>query len=154
MYTTNFVYKAPPAVLDSLRKLFLVLQFEKSNFEHAAALIKDNRQFKDTLIQFLQETNQYLNELKCQIESLGGNTEIVNKATIDNEEKYLTVQSSKDVYEYCSKCENRILIAYREILNQSVVVKELRNMVRYQLNGLLCAFLQFRMLRDYSFRRI
>jgi hypothetical protein len=153
MYTTNYVYKAPPAVLDSLRKLFLVLQYEKSNFENAAAIIKDNRQFKDTLIQFLQETNQYLNELRCQIESLGGSTEIVSKATIDNDEKLLKPQTSKDVYEYCSNCENRILIAYREILNQSVVVKELRSMVRYQLNGLLCAFLQFRMLRDYSFRR-
>ena len=153
MYTTNFVYKAPVAVLESLNKLFFVLQLEKSNFENAAALITDNRQLKETLIQFLQESNQYLNELKCQIESLGGNAEIVNEEA-NKKGELLGIQNSKDIYEYCGKCENRILIAYREILNQSVVVKELRSMVRYQLNGLLCAFLQFRMLRDYSFRKI
>ena len=150
MYTTNFVYKAPPAVLESLKRLFSVLSVEKINFEHAA-VITDNRQLKETLFQFLQESNQYLNEIKCQIESLGGDTAVKNdfKATEEN----LPVKDSKDVYDYCSKCENRILAAYREILNQSVIVKELRHMVRYQLNGLLCAFLQFRILGD-SFRRI
>ena len=152
MYTTNFVYKAPAAVLNSLTKLFLVLKVEKSNFEHAA-LIADNRQLKETLIQFLQESNQYLNELRCQIESLGGDAEIINEGTV-NKEDTLNIQNTKDIYEYCGKCENRILVAYREILNQSVVLKELRSMVRYQLNGLLCAFLQFRMLRGYSFRKI
>lgn len=148
MYTTNFVYKAPPAVLDSLKKLFSVLQVEKSNFEHAA-FITENRQLKDTLIQFLQESNQYLNEIKCQIESLGGET-MINEA--ENTGSILNIHDSKDVYDYCGKCENRILVAYREILNQSVIVKELRSMVRYQLNGLLCAFLQLRMLRE-SFRK-
>ncbi len=152
MYTTNFVYKAPAAVLNSLTKLFLVLKVEKSNFEHAA-LITDNRQLKETLIQFLQESNQYLNELRCQIESLGGDAEIINEETVNKEDTF-NIQNTKDIYEYCGKCENRILVAYREILNQSVVLKELRSMVRYQLNGLLCAFLQFRMLRDYSFRKI
>lgn len=152
MYTTNFVYKAPAAVLVSLKKLFLVLQAEKSNFEHAA-LIADNRQLKETLIQFLQESNQYVNELKCQIESLGGDVQIINEETF-NKEETLGIKNAKDIYEYCGKCENRILIAYREILNQAVIVKELRGMVRYQLNGLLCAFLQFRLLRDYSFRKI
>ena len=149
MYTTNFVYKAPPAVLESLKKLFSVLQVEKSNFEHAA-LIAENRQLKDTLIQFLQESNQYLNELKCQIESLGGDA-MINPAEA-NEKGTLNIHESKDVYDYCGKCENRILLAYREILNQSVIVKELRNMVRYQLNGLLCSFLQLRILKE-SFRK-
>jgi hypothetical protein len=149
MYTTNFVYKAPPAVLESLKKLFSVLQVEKSNFEHAA-FITENRQLKETLIQFLQESNQYLNEIKCQIESLGGDA-VVSKAE-DNNNGILNIHDSKDVYDYCRTCENRILVAYREILNESVIVKELRNMVRYQLNGLLCAFLQLRMLRE-SFRK-
>jgi hypothetical protein len=145
MYTTNFVYKAPSGVLESLKKLFSVLQVEKVNFEHAA-FITDNRQLKETLVQFLQESNQYVNELKCQIESLGGNAEISNNESVSNE--ILNIHNSKEIYEYCGNCESRILGAYREILNQSIILKELRSMVRYQLNGLLCAFLQFKILSD------
>jgi hypothetical protein len=149
MYTTNFVYTAPPPVLEGLKKLFSVLQIENSNFEHAA-FVTENRQFKETLVQFLQESNQYLHELKCQIESLGGDTPIVSDLAATDDS--LHIDNNKDVYDYCGKCENRILTAYREILNQSVILKELRNMVRYQLNGLLCSFLQFKMLRE-SFRK-
>ena len=98
------------------------------------------------MVQFLQESNQYLNELKCQIESLGGETSSINETVSDKGS--LGIHSAKDIYEYCINCENRVIAAYREILNQSVIVKELRSMVRYQLNGLLCAFLQFRILRE------
>lgn len=145
MYTTNFVYKAPAVVLESLKKLYSVIQEEKVHFEHAAS-ITENRQLKESLIQFLQECNQYLNELKCQIESLGGETLSINETV--SVKGASGIQSAKDIYEYCIKCENRVIAAYREILNQSVIVKELRSMVRYQLNGLLCAFLQFRILGD------
>jgi uncharacterized protein (TIGR02284 family) len=153
MYTTNFIYKAPAGVLESLKKLFTVLQQEGVNFQQAA-MATDNRQLRETLAQFLQESKQYINELQCQIESLGGDPEIDSDLSFATPEVGgLKMATEKEVYEYCSKCENRILVAYREILNQSVILKELRSMVRYQLNGLLCSFLQFRLLKD-SFKRI
>jgi len=153
MYTTNFIYQAPAGVLESLKRLFSVLQQEGLNFQQAASAT-DNRQLKETLTQFLQESKQYINELKCQIESLGGNPEMdAALSQIPADAGDLKISDEKEVYEYCSKCENRILVAYREILNQSVILKELRGMVRYQLNGLLCSFLQFKILKD-SFQRI
>ena len=144
MYTTNFVYKAPTAVLESLKKLLQVLGAEKAHLEQAA-LIADNRQLKNTLVQFLQESNQYINELKCQIESLGERVESNNEIDMNAIKK---IQSTQEIYEYCGECEKKIVDAYREIINQPIIVKELRRMIRYQLNGLLCAFIQLKLLKD------
>jgi uncharacterized protein (TIGR02284 family) len=153
MYTTNFIYKAPAGVLESLKKLFSVLQEEGLHFQQAAS-VTENKQLRETLTQFLQESKQYVNELKCQIESLGGDPAMDADLSVRAADAgSLKTSDEKDVYEYCSNCENRILVTYREILNQSVILKDLRGMVRYQLNGLLCSFLQFKMLKD-SFQRI
>ena len=147
MYTTNFVYHPPTGVLSSLKRLFRVLQAESNNFEQAVYVTK-NKQLKDTLLQFLQESKQYVNELKCQIESLGGSTEFYDHTIDTREPEQLPAMADTDtVYDYCGKCEGRILTAYRDILNQSVILKDLRKMVRYQLNGLLCSFLQFKILK-------
>jgi hypothetical protein len=144
MYTTNFVYKAPLNVLESLKKLYLVIQAEKVHFDHAITIVQ-SRQLMDTLVQFLQQCNQYQNELKCQIESVGGNMEEQDSSDVSEPVSFM---NSKDIYEYCIKCEKKILSAYREFLNQPIMDHKLRGMVRYQLNNLLCAFLQFRILRD------
>ena len=155
MYTTNFVYRAPLNVLESLKKLYLAIQAEKVHFEQAITIVQ-NRQLRETLLQFLQECNQYRNELKCQIDSVSGKVEEKDKGEKDttdekgtaDEQEAINMKNSIDIYEYCIKCEKKILSAYREFLNQPIMDKKLRGMVRYQLNNLLCAFLQFRILRD------
>ena len=144
MYTTNFVYEAPLNVLESLKKLHWLIQLEKVHFDHAITIVQ-NRQLRETLIQFLQECNQYQNELKCQIESV---SDKVEEEDIQDDNEIVNIKNSKDIYEYCIRCEKKILSAYREFLNQPIMDNTLRGMVRYQLNHLLCAFLQFRILRD------
>ncbi len=148
MYTTNFIYKAPVAVVESLRKLFSVLNGENINFQRAVNITHD-RQLKNTLLQFVQCSKQYANELKCQIESLGGGGIEINDAILpDNKgNDNLTMGNSKEILEYCCNCEVRVLSAYREILNQSFILKDLRGIMRHQLNEMLCSFLQFKMLK-------
>ena len=148
MYTTNFIYKAPAAVVESLRKLFSVLNGENINFQRAINITND-RQLKNTLLQFVQSSKQYANELKCQIESLGGGGTEINEAVLpDNKSSdNLTLHDSKEILEYCCNCEQRVLSAYREILNQSFLLKDLRGIMRHQLNEMLCSFLQFKMLK-------
>lgn len=147
MYPTNFIYKAPAAVVESLRKLFSVLNGENINFQRAVN-ITDDRQLKNTLLQFIQSTKQYANELKCQIESLGGGIVINDSILPDNKgSDNLTMNNSKEILEYCCNCEVRVLSAYREILNQSFILKDLRGIMRHQLNDMLCSFLQFKMLK-------
>ena len=147
MYPTNFIYKAPVAVVESLRKLFSVLNGENINFQRAVN-ITDDRQLKNTLLQFIQSSKQYANELKCQIESLGGGIVINDSILPDNKGNgNLTMSNSKEILEYCCNCEVRVLSAYREILNQSFILKDLRGIMRHQLNDMLCSFLQFKMLK-------
>jgi hypothetical protein len=153
MYTTNFIYKAPAEVLESLRKLFSVLNGENVNFQRAVS-ITDDRQLKNTLLQFVQASKQYANELKCQIESLGGGgAEIIEAILPENKNNdNLKLSDSKEILDYCCNCEMRVLNAYREILNHSFMLKDLRGIMRYQLNEMLCSFLQFKMLKG-SFQK-
>lgn len=147
MYTTNFIYKAPVEVLESLQKLFSVLLCENENFQEAVSSTTD-RQLRNTLIQFVQSSKQYANELKCQIESLGGGMEIDASILPGKKDKdNLKISNSKEILEYCCNCEVRVLSAYREILHQSFILKDLRGIIRHQLNEMLCSFLQFKMLK-------
>jgi len=152
MYTTNFIYIAPAEVLESLRKLFSVLKGENVNFQRAIGITED-KQLQNTLMQFVQASNQYANELKCQIESLAGGTEMDELTLIENESNdRFQMKNSIEILEYCCNCEMRVLSAYREILNHSFILKDLRGIMRYQLNEMLCSFLQFKMLKS-SFRK-
>jgi uncharacterized protein (TIGR02284 family) len=147
MYTTNFIYKAPAEVLESLQKLFSVLLSENDHFQQAVASTND-RQLRNTLIQFVQSSKQYANELKCQIESLGGGIEIEGTGLTGKRNNVnLKMGDSKEILEYCCNCEGRVLGAYREILHQSFLLKDLRGIIRHQLNEMLCSFLQFKMLK-------
>ena len=153
MYTTNFIYKAPVEVLASLRKLFSVLNGENVNFQRAVSST-DDRQLKNTLLQFVEASKQYANELRCQIESLGGGGAEIFEAILPESKSNdnLKLSDSKEILDYCCNCEMRVLSAYREILNHSFILKDLRGIMRYQLNEMLCSFLQFKMLKG-SFQK-
>ncbi len=147
MYTTNFIYQAPAEVLESLRKLFSVLLLESEHIQQAAGSTND-RQLRNTLIQFIQSSKQYANELKCQFESLGGglNANESNLLSVKNND-VIKLNGSKEILEYCCNCESRVLSAYREILHHAFILKDLRGIIRHQLNEMLCSFLQFKMLK-------
>ena len=152
MYTTNFIYKAPAEVLESLRKLFSVLVGENINFQRAVSST-DDRQLKNTLLQFIQCSKQYANELKYQIASLSGGIEIHDTILPENKgNENLVLHNSKEILEYCCNCEQRVLSVYREILHQSFILKDLRGIMRHQLNEMLCSFIQFKMLKGSFYK--
>jgi rubrerythrin len=147
--TTLFIYNAPKGLLDKLQKLFEVLTEEKSKCEIAASTIT-NKQMNRSLALLVQETNQYANELGCQIKSLGGEINEYPKSLMKNG---FQSTSTNEVFDYCLKSEKKIIKMYREILNESLMLSGVRNMIQYQLNGLLSAFLQLKMLNASLMRK-
>jgi len=47
--------------------------------------------------------------------------------------------------------EKKMVFAYRDILNESLLYEGLRKMIRYQLNGVLVTFMQLRLLNSLKF---
>jgi len=50
--------------------------------------------------------------------------------------------------------EKKMTGAYREILNDPNLYEGLRSMMRYQLNGILCAFAQLKLLYVSFYERL
>src|SRR6185437_1416677 len=55
-------------------------------------------------------------------------------------------QEEKGILIFCKMKEKKMTGAYREILNDPNLYEGLRSMMRYQLNGILCAFAQLKLL--------
>ena len=155
MEPTTF-YRAPSIVLAKLDQLFSILQEAKNKFEQIASTLK-NKQVQQTVISLAQESRQYASELGSQIESLGGEPqksyyehELRGKACQAGEWKILDAE--KDSLKICEMSEKSMMQAYREVLNEPFLLEGIRKMIRYQLNGIMCAFVQLRLL-NASLRR-
>ena len=147
---TSTYYKAPAVVIEKLNRLFGILQEAKLTFEQVALSLK-NKQVHETVISLAQESRQYARELGAQIISLGGNLhklytehELDNKFFLPGEWQIL--DSEKKTLKVCEKSEKLVLRAYREVLNEPFLIEGIRKMIRYQLNGIMCAFFQLKML--------
>jgi len=141
----SYNYKAPAEVVESLKKVCEVLRDEAVDCEKAAFAVK-NRGLKEGVLYFVQESQQYASELKSQIECLGGNAGnhlhfAGSTSSVSNLEK-----NEAELFDLISKSEERILSAYRRILNNSEILNGLRQLIRNQFNGMLCAFQQFKIL--------
>jgi uncharacterized protein (TIGR02284 family) len=146
------VHKAPAVVLEKLSNLFDSLHAVKERFEKSANNIAD-KMLQRTLRSVAQESCQYANELSCQIQSMGGDPEKyfhVNDCTIINGTEAsavnLTLPSDEELLKQCTDKEIEMIKAYRDLLNESNLYGDLRNMIRYQLNGIMYGFLQIKLL--------
>jgi hypothetical protein len=50
------------------------------------------------------------------------------------------------ILQSCQLSEKKMIVAYRNILNEPTLEDNLRNLLRNQLNGLACAFTQIKLL--------
>lgn len=145
------VNKMPAFMLDKLDILFKLLIERKSEYEAFAGRVHD-KQLKRTVLSLAQETNQYANELFSQIETMGGDRRALNKNTNSPvispvpDSPLITQDGQDEILKSCEISENKMIMAYRTILNEPFLHENIRRLIRNQLNGLTYAFMQLRLL--------
>ncbi len=141
-------HKTPGIILDKLNRLLNALQEVKNHYEQVAKRIQ-NQQLKLSILGLAQESKQYANELIAHIETLGGilhdrvktDCNRVDQSTDSHEE----VGSAEDLVQL-KIGEQQVMKTYRDVLNEPFLYDTIRQMIRYQQNGLLHCFSQIRML--------
>src|SRR5579863_6898941 len=143
------LFKASPFILEKIKLLCRLLWQGKRNYESIAANIGD-KEFRCAILTLAQGNNQYARELSAQIETLGGEapTENIYGSELRMETK--TFRNENEILAFCTMHETTMVNAYREILNESFLYEGLRNMIRYQLNGILCAYTQLKLLNSFG----
>jgi len=141
-------HKTPAIILDKLTRLLNALWEVKNNYERTAGHIQ-NRQLKLSLLGIAQESKQYANELIAHIETLGGVLQDRIKVDFNRVEDAAGHHELKGVGEdlrQLNLSERLLLKTYQDVLNEPFLYDTIRQMVRYQQNGLLHCFSQIRML--------
>src|SRR5450432_3566119 len=141
-------HKTPGIILDKLTRLLNALQEVKNNYEQVAQRIQ-NIQLKLSLLGLAQESKQYANELIAHIETLGGKLQERFKSEFNRMEDATEMQvlsEPTDDLLQLNLQEQKVLKTYRDVLNEPFLYDTIRQMIRYQQNGLLHCFSQIRML--------
>ncbi len=142
MTTTNAIGNSPMLI----EKMNIVLRMfleKKSDFERAAEQVPD-ASVKSMILALAQESNQYAAEWQSQIYTLGGKTELDKAEKQDASVAHF--QNSTDVITFCDSNENKMVNAYKEMLDLPELYEGLKKMISYQLDGIHSAFMQFRLL--------
>jgi hypothetical protein len=144
----SVAHKTPGIILEKLTRLLVALQEVKNHYEQVAKRIH-NKQLKLSILGLAQESKQYANELIAHIETLGGTMH--DRVKID----FNRMEDSGEILETPGNTEEliglkleeqQVMKTYREVLNEPFLYDTIRQMVRYQQNGLLHCFSQIRML--------
>ena len=151
MIGTN-IHKAPPILLDKMNNLCSLLMQEKKEFEQVATTLT-NKNLRYTMLLLAQESNQYAHELSSQISTLGGVPEIEKNKEPGLKDEITILNDENEILSFCKMNEKKMISAYREILNESFLYEDLRKMIRYQLNEMLCAFMQVKQLYFLKFHK-
>jgi hypothetical protein len=138
------VNKIPAFILEKLDLLVRLLKERKREFESFAGKLND-KQLKRTVLSLAQEANQYAIELWSQVQVMGGK---IKSAIIEErpEMPVMMIDGEEDILKSCEISEQKMIIAYRNILNEPFLHDNLRRLIRCQLNGLTFAFMQLRLL--------
>ena len=148
--SASYLYKAPPFLLEKMNNLCSVLRQGKKEFEQVATTLT-NKNLRYTMLTLAQESNQYAHELSSQISTLGGIPEIEKNKELELLDEIRNLHDENEILTLCNKNEKKLIGAYRDILNESFIFEELRKMIRYQLNEMLCAFMQVKQLFFHKF---
>ncbi len=139
------IYKAPPFLLEKINNVCSLLWQGKKEYEQVAINIQD-KDLRGTILTLAQESNQYAFELSSQIHTLGGVPDTERPIEPEAENEIKNLNDENEILSFCKMNEKKMIGAYQEVLNDSILYEGLRKMVRYQLNELLCAFMQVKQL--------
>ena len=144
----SIAHKTPGIILDKLIRLLNALQEVKNHYELVAKRIQ-NQQLKLSILGLAQESKQYANELIAHIETLGGILHDRVKAEcnrLDGNADYQQATGNAEDLVQLKIGEQQVMKTYRDVLNEPFLYDTIRQMIRYQQNGLLHCFSQIRML--------
>jgi len=105
-------------------------------------MITSDRDLRHTIISLALKTNQYARELSSHLQTLGGISPEEKTSEFELGTETTTLMDENEILKFCMANEKRMVKAYHEILNDSCLYEGLRSMFHYQLNGILCAFIQ------------
>ena len=137
-------------VARQLNELLDILLELKHGLESVAETVTD-KQLRKTISSVALESNQYAAEITSKIQSLGGKP---HHATLHKRTNLMgldpegneTVGAEPAALARCYSSENFIVKAYRNFLNEYTPYEDVRSLVRTQLNGILCAFVQLKLV--------
>lgn len=141
------LHKAQPCILEKINTICSLLRQGKKEYEQVAVSIEDE-DLRNTMLTLAQESNQYACELSSQIQTLGGVPEMEKDDDADMAEALKNLDDESKILSFCKMNEKKMIKAYQEILNESFLYDGLRKMIRYQLNEMLCIFMQVKQLKS------
>jgi len=146
-------YDIDPHICDKLMTLLGLIHSEKDLFNHIASFTSD-RHLRDSILMLAQSTNQFSNELFAHMQTLGINPKVQNTsiepAVIESlcaTGEQSGLEGGKSLLCLCCEREKKLVMVYRDILNEPYLPKESRTMLRQQLNGITYSFVQVKLLR-------
>ena len=145
-------FPASASVAKKINSLHRLLLKEKSLFEEAANTVSDNA-LRRTLLSVAQQNNQYATELSAHIQT-------TRTATVAKKRKSGThaapsivknsIEAGNTVLGVCNSNERKIVTAYKKLLREQTLYDGLQQMMHYQLDGIVFACQQLKLLRSLS----
>lgn len=136
-------------VAQKLNFLVDVLKESKRGYDKFISNLSD-KQMRQAVTGLSTECSQYITELNNLVKSLG----VQHAADLTSDEyiwNYIPsehIEANEDILTACSKSEGILLNAYREVLNDPGILQSFRTLIKYQLNGILYAFVRIKLLRN------
>jgi hypothetical protein len=140
----------PVFELDKLTVLLELLKERKKEFEAFAGKLKD-KWLRRTVLNLAQECNQYAHEVWGQLETMTGRASAYEETKSVSGNTFLLKED--DILDSCLISENKIIAAYRGIVNEPMLGDNLRNLLRNHMNGLTSAFMQVKLLNASIFNK-
>lgn len=144
-------FRLPEYLIGRISQLMHTLKVEKQKYEIASITIED-KQLRESISWLAQESNQYICELSSQLKSVGAVPAIDADEDAGTESYSLVTFSGapipENVIQRCKESEKMMISAYRSVLNEPYLLEGFRTLIRKQLNGIMYAFLQLKLLNS------
>lgn len=147
-------------VAEKLHGLVETLQHANNGFKHIAGRCQ-NRRTQIVVFGLATESFQVYKELSSQVQILKGKASIHHvlhndcKTDVDNDLKLeAKIDDTDKVLDECTQIEKNLITEFRKLLNDSIIMGDLRKLLQEQLNSFLYAFVKLKMLRNYKSKTI
>lgn len=147
-------------IVDKLHMLVNTLQHANSGLKHIAERC-GNRKTQAVVFGLATESLQTFKELSSKMQVIEGKPDINPNASQNdyntdfNLDDTAEKQDNTDnILDECTSIEQNMILAYRKLLNDSIITGDLRKLLQEQLNSFLYAFVKLKMLRNYKNKTI
>lgn len=118
----------------------------------------DHPNLKTALKAVSVETKQYAKEISIQIsenntDAFVDNSDGIWKEIVLNINLHASLTKGGEIEELCNNCEAYFTKFYEEILRESIPIKNLKDIITYQLYATQCAFMKIRLLNKMRFNK-